>query len=85
MCLGIPGLIEEILNGAPLERSARVRFGGISKEINVAYVPEAKVGDYVIVHVGFAISVIDEREASRIFRYLSEIGDLEALDGGSNT
>ncbi|MBN8431612.1 HypC/HybG/HupF family hydrogenase formation chaperone [Microbulbifer salipaludis] len=80
MCLGIPGLVEEILNGAPLERSARVRFGGIRKEINLAYVPSANVGDYVIVHVGFAISVVNEQEARRIFRYLEELGDLQDLE-----
>ncbi|MFV8782650.1 HypC/HybG/HupF family hydrogenase formation chaperone [Microbulbifer sp. SA54] len=57
----------------PLERSARVNFGGISKEINIAFVPEAGVGDYVIVHVGFAISRVCEREAQRIFQYLAEI------------
>ena len=77
MCLGIPGRIEEILNSAPLERSARVSFAGITKEINIAYVPEASVGDFVIVHVGFAISLINESEAQRVFRYLEEIGELE--------
>ncbi|WP_308367352.1 MULTISPECIES: HypC/HybG/HupF family hydrogenase formation chaperone [unclassified Microbulbifer] len=79
MCLGIPGRVEEILNSAPLERSARVSFGGISKEINLAYVPEARVGDYVIVHVGFAISRVREEEAQRVFRYLEEIGELGDL------
>ncbi|WP_193164250.1 HypC/HybG/HupF family hydrogenase formation chaperone [Microbulbifer hainanensis] len=79
MCLGIPGRIEEILNNEPLERSARVSFGGISKPINLAYVPEARVGDYVIVHVGFAISRVREEEARRIFRYLEEIGELDDL------
>lgn len=80
MCLGIPGRIEEILNLAPLERMARVSFGGITKDINIAYVPEAVVGDYVIVHVGFAISRVNEQEAQRIFEYLGQLGDLEELD-----
>ncbi|HEY8570074.1 HypC/HybG/HupF family hydrogenase formation chaperone [Microbulbifer sp.] len=80
MCLGIPGRIEEILNLAPLERTARVSFGGITKDINIAYVPEAVVGDYVIVHVGFAISRVDEREAQRIFDYLAQLGELEELE-----
>ncbi|WP_288129103.1 HypC/HybG/HupF family hydrogenase formation chaperone [Microbulbifer sp.] len=75
MCLGIPGRIESITNPAPMERSARVSFGGIRKEINIAFVPEAGVGDFVIVHVGFAISVVDEKEACRIFHYLDEIGE----------
>lgn len=78
MCLGIPGRIEAITNPAPLERSARVSFGGISKEINIAFVPEANVGDFVIVHVGFAISVVDEAEAHRIFQYLEEMGETGA-------
>ncbi|QIL89204.1 HypC/HybG/HupF family hydrogenase formation chaperone [Microbulbifer harenosus] len=80
MCLGIPGRIEEVLNGSPLERTARVSFGGICKDINIAYVPHAEVGDYVIVHVGFAISRIDEREAQRVFEYLAQIGELDELE-----
>ena len=76
MCLGIPGCIEEITNSAPLERSAMVNFGGIRKEVNLAYVPEAGPGDYVIVHVGFAISKVDETEAGRIFAYLEEINEI---------
>ncbi|WP_237056422.1 HypC/HybG/HupF family hydrogenase formation chaperone [Microbulbifer sediminum] len=78
MCLGIPGRIEEIINNSPLERCGRVSFGGISREVNLAYVPEAAVGDYVIVHVGFAISRVREDEARRVFRYLEEIGELKA-------
>lgn len=79
MCLGIPGRVEEILNESPLERSARVSFGGISKEICLVYLPDATVGDYVIVHVGFAISRVREDEAQRVFRYLEEIGELDDL------
>lgn len=78
MCLGIPGKILEILEEEPL-RTGRVGFGGVVKKAVLAYVPEAKVGDYVIVHVGFAISQIDEEEAERIFSYLKEIGDLGDL------
>ena len=74
MCLAIPGRIEEIRDeGQPL-RMGRVSFGGIVKEICLAYVPEARVGDYVIVHVGFAISRLDEEEAKRT---LKDIADLE--------
>lgn len=81
MCLGIPGKIESI-EGADLERLGRVRFGGIARSVNLAYVPEAQVGDYVIVHVGFAISVIDEAEARKTFEYLEELGEFaeEGLD-----
>ena len=81
MCLGVPGAIEEILNEDPVERSGRVNFGGIKKVINLAYVPEAVVGDYVIVHVGFAISVIDEEEAKQVFEYLKEMDELAELEG----
>jgi hydrogenase expression/formation protein HypC len=59
-------------------RVGRVDFGGIVKEINLAYVPEAGVGDYVLVHVGFALTVIDEAEAKRVFDQLSEIAEIEA-------
>jgi hydrogenase expression/formation protein HypC len=71
MCLAIPGQLLEIKGEDPLLRS------GLVKEINLAYTPEAKVDDYVLVHVGFAISVIDEAEAERVFGYLDEIGELE--------
>lgn len=57
-------------------RTGRVDFGGVAKTINLAYVPEAAVGDHVLVHVGFAISVIDEAEAMRMFEHLREIDDL---------
>ena len=56
---------------------AKVDFGGVRKEICLAYVPEAAVGDYVIVHVGFALSRVDEKEAGEIFEYLEQIGEAE--------
>jgi hydrogenase expression/formation protein HypC len=68
-----------ITEGGPLERAGKVNFGGITKEVNLAYVPEAKVGDYVIVHVGFAISIVDAEEAARVFEYLKEMNELEEL------
>ena len=80
MCLGVPGQLTEITRTGELTRAGKVNFGGILKEVNLAYVPEAKVGDYVIVHVGFAISRVDEQEAHQIFEYLKEMGDLEGLD-----
>lgn len=79
MCLAVPGKIISILNDDPIMRLGKVNFGGIVKEVNLAYVPEASVGDYVIVHVGFAISTVDEEEANRVFEYLEEIGELEEL------
>jgi len=78
MCLAVPGKIMSI-TGEDFARSARVSFGGIVREVSLAYVPEAEVGDYVIVHVGFAISLLDEQEATRTFEYLKQMGELEEL------
>ncbi len=76
MCLAVPGkIISTSGDDEPLTRTARVSFGGIVKEVNLAYVPEAQVGDYVIVHVGFAISRVDEAEALQVFEYLREMGE----------
>ncbi|KUJ84757.1 HypC/HybG/HupF family hydrogenase formation chaperone [Microbulbifer flavimaris] len=83
MCLGVPGRIETILDTTPLERSARVSFGGIRREINLCYVPEAEVGDYVIVHVGFAISRVREEQARQIFQELERLAELEHSRGKS--
>jgi len=79
MCLAVPGKIVST-SGEDFARTGRVNFGGIVKEVNLAYVPEAMVDDYVLVHVGFAISVIDEAEASKTFQYLKEMGELADLD-----
>lgn len=79
MCLAIPGIIESIAESGPLTRSGSVSFGGVLKTVNLAYVPEAVVGDYVLVHVGFAISRVDPEEASHIFRYLKELNELSDL------
>lgn len=73
MCLGIPGRIVEV-DDNPLMRMGKVDFGGVTREVCLAYVPEAQVGDYVIVHVGFAISRIDEEEAEETLRLLAEMG-----------
>jgi len=80
MCLAVPGKIVAILDEAPLTRRGKVDFGGIQKEVNLAFVPEARVGDYVMVHVGIAISVVDEAEAHRVFEYLQQIDELEELN-----
>jgi hydrogenase expression/formation protein HypC len=77
MCLAIPGKINSISANDPLMRTGEVNFGGIFKEVNLAYVPEANIGDYVIVHVGFAISILNEEEAQRVFDTLSEMNALE--------
>ena len=83
MCLAIPGLLLSISGDEldePLKRTGLVKFGGITKEVNLAYVPDAKVGDYVIVHVGFAISIVNEAEANRVFEYLHEMDELQELE-----
>jgi hydrogenase expression/formation protein HypC len=80
MCLAVPGKILSIEGADPISRCGRVSFGGIIKQINLAYVPEAKVGDYVLVHVGFAISTIDEAEAEQVFEYLRQMGELAELE-----
>ena len=78
MCLAVPGRIVEIENADDVAfRRGKVDFGGIRKEVNLAYTPEAEVGKYVLVHVGFALSVIDEAEAQRVFKYLEELGALK--------
>jgi hydrogenase expression/formation protein HypC len=83
MCLAIPGRITSIGSGEALSRMGKVDFGGIQKDVNLAYVPEAKVGDYVIVHVGFAISRVDESEANEVFDYLRQMDELlELKDSG---
>jgi hydrogenase expression/formation protein HypC len=83
MCLAIPGKITSIAGDDSLSRTGKVDFGGILKEVSLAYVPEAKVGNYVVVHVGFAISVVDESEAHKVFEYLREMDELSELNEGS--
>ena len=79
MCLAIPGKLKSITGDEPLSRMGKVDFGGIAKEVSLAYVPQAKVGDYVVVHVGFAISVVDENEANTVFEYLRKMDELAEL------
>ena len=78
MCLGIPGQVQEIYQQDGL-RMGRVDFGGVSKEVCLDYVPEAKVGDYTIVHVGFAITRLDQESARESLRLFAEMGLLEEL------
>ena len=78
MCLAIPGRVLSTFGDDPIMRVGRVDFGGIVKEINLAYVPEARIGDYVLAHVGFAISMIDEAEAARVYEDLREIAEIES-------
>jgi len=80
MCLAVPGLLLDCSGDDPFLRTGRVSFAGIIKSVSLACAPEAKVGDYVLVHVGLAISVIDPEEAARTFGYLRQMGDLDGLD-----
>ena len=79
MCLAIPGKITSISGEDPLLRTGKIDFGGVIKEANLAYVPEAKPGDYVIVHVGFAISRLDEDEAKKDIEDLREMDELSEV------
>ncbi len=79
MCLAVPGEVLTVVGDDPLTRQGRVSFGGIVREINLALVPEAGVGDYVLVHVGIAIGTVDAGEAARIFEHLRELGELTEL------
>lgn len=80
MCLAIPGKIISIENEDSLLRSGKVDFGGIFKQVNLACVPEARIGDYVLVHVGFGISKIDETEARQVFEYLRQIEQIDDME-----
>jgi hydrogenase expression/formation protein HypC len=82
MCLAIPGKVESITGADPLTRMGRVNFSGVIKEACLAYVPEVQVGDYVIVHVGFALSKVDEAEARKVFEYLEQMDELAELQEG---
>jgi hydrogenase expression/formation protein HypC len=81
MCLAIPGKIASITEQLDETfRMGKVSFGGIVKEVNLMMVPDAQPGDYVLVHVGVAISTVDEEEALKTFDYLKQIGELEDLE-----
>ena len=87
MCLSIPGKLIEITSQLDETfRMGRVSFDGVIKEVSLTLVPEAKVEDYVMVHVGAAISIVDEEEAKKTFEVLSQLGELDDLDHppGSN-
>ncbi|MGA2246034.1 MAG: HypC/HybG/HupF family hydrogenase formation chaperone [Verrucomicrobiota bacterium] len=80
MCLAIPGKVVSISGDDPLTRMGRIDFSGVIKQASLAYVPEVQVGDYVIVHVGFALGKVDEEEAQKVFEYLKQMGELGDLE-----
>jgi hydrogenase expression/formation protein HypC len=77
MCLAIPGEVLNISGATAMERTGTIRFGTIEKEASLAFVPEATIVDYVLIHAGIAISIVQQEEAARIFNYLDEIGETE--------
>ncbi len=86
MCLAIPGKVTAITTDADNPfRSGKVSFGGILREVNLSMVPDARVGDYVLVHVGAAISMVDEAEAKITFEYLRQLGELDELEPDAGT
>ncbi len=80
MCLGVPGKIVDVYNDALGIAMGRISFSGILKDVCLAYTPEAQPGEYVVVHAGFAISVVDEQEASEVFRMLEQMDELAELE-----
>jgi hydrogenase expression/formation protein HypC len=84
MCLAVPGKIISIEGDDPILREGKVDFGGVVKRVNLSLVPEATIGDYVVVHVGLALSIVDEEEAKQVFEFLKTIGELIEIEGESN-
>lgn len=81
MCLAVPGKIVSVNESeADFMRTGRVDFGGILREVNLSCVPDANIGDYVVVHVGLALSKMDESEAQQVFTYLKQMGELEEME-----
>lgn len=79
MCLAVPGKIVSVSGDEPLGRAGKIDFGGVLKEASLAYVPDVRIGDYVIVHAGFALSKVDEEEAQKVFEYLRQMEELDGL------
>lgn len=80
MCLAVPGKVVEIIGDDPLLRSAKVSFAGVVKLVSLTCTPDARLGDYVLVHVGVAISTVDPEEAAQTFEYLKQMGELDGID-----
>ena len=79
MCLGVPGRILQIAEKGPGMPMGRVQFGGIVKEVCLSFLPDAQIGEYVIVHAGFAISRVDEAEAASTFELLKQMGETDEI------
>ncbi|MCC7376816.1 MAG: HypC/HybG/HupF family hydrogenase formation chaperone [Verrucomicrobiales bacterium] len=85
MCLAVPGKIESITDTGELTRAGKVSFGGTLRDVSLALVPDACPGDYVLVHVGLALSKVDESEAARTLEYLRQMNELSELDSPPDT
>ncbi len=85
MCLAVPGKVISISGDEPLYRTGKVDFGGIIKEVSLAYIPDVQIGEYVIVHVGVALSKVDAAEAEQVFEYLAQMGELAELNHGETS
>jgi len=83
MCLGVPGRIVDIYEEHAL-RMAKVDFGGVLQRVCLAHTPEAELGNFVVVHVGFALSVIDAEEAGQVFSFLERLGELDNIHSPSD-
>jgi hydrogenase expression/formation protein HypC len=81
MCLAVPGRIESISGEDPFTRTAAVSFGGVVRTVSLAYVPDARVGEYVIVHAGFALGRVDEAEAARLFDEIARLAAIPEAEG----
>ena len=79
MCLAVPGKVLSVEDGDPAFRSGCVDFCGVRKNVNLAFTPEVQVGDFVLVHVGFALSTVDEQEALHVFEALRQLDQLDEL------
>jgi hydrogenase expression/formation protein HypC len=79
MCLGVPGKVIDVFDEDGI-RMGTVDFGGITRKACLEYAPEVELGSYVVIHVGFAIGVVDEEEAARSYELLAEMGNLEGID-----
>lgn len=77
MCLAVPGKIISIDESNPELRMAKVNFGGVNKDICIQWVPDVKVGEYILAHVGFALNKVDEKDAEETIRILKEMGDID--------
>ena len=85
MCLGVPGKILSLEPNAIGMMMGKVSFGGVAKEVCLAYVPEAQVGEYVIVHAGFALNTMNEEEANEVFELLRQMGEIDRRTHGRMT